>query len=135
MAAFLRASRRSLLSCCGILYSHGQQSSLNSSKHIFQFSRSHASQAIQKSPFESNILRILRNDFEYQLDYAPPHPVNLQRTMQFIYFGKTMNFPLSTLFSSHWVMTTQRVLILLFFPEIEAKYFNCLENIYIMSGV
>ncbi|KAK4718907.1 hypothetical protein R3W88_017245 [Solanum pinnatisectum] len=74
MAAFLRASRRSLFSSCGILYSHGQQSSLHSSKHIFQFSRSHASQAIQKSPFESNILRILRNEIEYQLDYAPPHP-------------------------------------------------------------
>ncbi|XP_059299339.1 uncharacterized protein At2g39795, mitochondrial [Lycium ferocissimum] len=53
MAAFLRTSGRSLLS---------------------QFWRSNASQAIQKSPFESNILRILRNEIQYQLDYAPPHP-------------------------------------------------------------
>ncbi|OIT02581.1 PREDICTED: uncharacterized protein At2g39795, mitochondrial [Nicotiana attenuata] len=71
MAAFLRASRRSLLS---FQFSHGQHSSLHYSKFISQFSRSHASEATQKSPFESNILRILRNEVNYQLDYAPPHP-------------------------------------------------------------
>nr|XP_016486926.1 PREDICTED: uncharacterized protein LOC107807121 isoform X3 [Nicotiana tabacum]XP_033515027.1 uncharacterized protein LOC104108036 isoform X3 [Nicotiana tomentosiformis] len=74
MAAFLRASRKSLLSFCGIQFSHGQHSSLNCSKFICQFSRTHASEATQKSPFESNILRILRNEIEYQSDYAPPHP-------------------------------------------------------------
>lgn len=26
-----------------------------------------------KSPFEANILRIIRNEIEYQSDYAPPH--------------------------------------------------------------
>lgn len=123
MAAFLRTSRRSLLSSCAILYSHGQQSSLHSSKRIFQFSRTHASQAIQKSPFESNILRILRNEIEYQLDYAPPHPVNLQRTTQFIYFVKTINFPLSTLFSNHGVMISPHLLIF-FSWKIEASYPN-----------
>ncbi|CAN4097904.1 unnamed protein product [Withania somnifera] len=52
MAAFLRASCRSLLS---------------SSRLPF------ASQAVQKPPFDSNILRIFGNEIEYQLDYAPPH--------------------------------------------------------------
>ncbi|KAI4316383.1 hypothetical protein L6164_024367 [Bauhinia variegata] len=30
-----------------------------------------------KSPFESNILRILRNEIEYQCDYAPPQQMDL----------------------------------------------------------
>ncbi|XP_061363893.1 uncharacterized protein At2g39795, mitochondrial [Gastrolobium bilobum] len=29
-------------------------------------------ETVTKSPFESNILRILRNEMEYQLEYAPP---------------------------------------------------------------
>ncbi|XP_010437978.1 PREDICTED: uncharacterized protein At2g39795, mitochondrial isoform X1 [Camelina sativa] len=29
-----------------------------------------------KSPFRSNILRIIRNEIQYQSDYAPPHQLN-----------------------------------------------------------
>ncbi|KAG2406792.1 uncharacterized protein HKW66_Vig0060490 [Vigna angularis] len=28
---------------------------------------------LTKSPFDSNIIRILRNEIEYQHEYAPPH--------------------------------------------------------------
>lgn len=31
---------------------------------------------LTKSPFDSNIIRILRNEIEYQQEYAPPHQVN-----------------------------------------------------------
>ncbi|XP_028805892.1 uncharacterized protein At2g39795, mitochondrial [Neltuma alba] len=34
--------------------------------------RPYGAQAMAKSPFESNILRILRNEIEYQSEYAPP---------------------------------------------------------------
>lgn len=33
----------------------------------------HVAESVTKSPFESNILRILRNEIEYQAEYAPPH--------------------------------------------------------------
>ncbi|XP_058728623.1 uncharacterized protein At2g39795, mitochondrial isoform X1 [Vicia villosa] len=35
--------------------------------------RTHSTKSVTKSPFESNILRILRNEIEYQAEYAPPH--------------------------------------------------------------
>lgn len=35
----------------------------------------HVAESVTKSPFESNILRILRNEIEYQAEYAPPHQV------------------------------------------------------------
>ena len=37
--------------------------------------RSCAAESLPRSPFEANILRILRNEIEYQLEYAPPEPV------------------------------------------------------------
>lgn len=37
--------------------------------------RSHSTKSVTKSPFETNILRILRNEIEYQAEYAPPHQV------------------------------------------------------------
>lgn len=37
--------------------------------------RSYVAEAVTKSPFESNVLRILRNEIEYQVDSAPPHQV------------------------------------------------------------
>ncbi|KAL2331130.1 hypothetical protein Fmac_018711 [Flemingia macrophylla] len=44
-------------------------------KTAFFRNRTFASQpqSLTKSPFDSNILRILRNEIEYQYEYAPPH--------------------------------------------------------------
>lgn len=33
----------------------------------------YSTETITKSPFEANILRILRNEIEYQIEYTPPH--------------------------------------------------------------
>ncbi|KAM4122647.1 hypothetical protein ACB094_01G100200 [Castanea mollissima] len=44
----------------------------SSSSLLFQTTRPYSSDAITKSPFESNILRIFRTEINYQFDYAPP---------------------------------------------------------------
>ncbi|KAH7523983.1 hypothetical protein FEM48_Zijuj06G0070100 [Ziziphus jujuba var. spinosa] len=40
--------------------------------------RAYVSEAISKSPLESNILRILRKEILYQSDYAPPHQPDMK---------------------------------------------------------
>ncbi|KAK4600640.1 hypothetical protein RGQ29_010335 [Quercus rubra] len=61
MATLIRTAQRTLLR------------SSSSSSFLFQPTRPYSSDAITKSPFESNILRILRTEINYQFDYAPPH--------------------------------------------------------------
>ncbi|KAI8569187.1 hypothetical protein RHMOL_Rhmol02G0259400 [Rhododendron molle] len=83
MARLVQASRRSLLSLFRTLKLHhlhpNQQFSRQPNRPIPNFltqtqTTTHLSTAaLQKSPFESNILRILRNEIQYQSDYAPPH--------------------------------------------------------------
>jgi len=38
-------------------------------------SRSYIAESVTRSPFESNILRIIRNEMEFLADIAPPHQV------------------------------------------------------------
>lgn len=85
MAGLVQASRRSLLSPFKTLKLHllhpNQQFSWQPNRPIPNFltqtqTTTHLSTAaLEKSPFESNILRILRNEIQYQSDYAPPHQV------------------------------------------------------------
>ncbi|XP_058203371.1 uncharacterized protein At2g39795, mitochondrial-like [Rhododendron vialii] len=89
MAGLVQASRRSLLSPFRTLKLHllhpNQQFSRQPYRPIPYFltqtqTTTHLSTAaLRKSPFESNILRILRNEIQYQSDYAPPH----QSAMEF----------------------------------------------------
>ncbi|KAI7989799.1 Uncharacterized protein LOK49_LG13G02728 [Camellia lanceoleosa] len=78
MARFLQASRRSLLSSCRTLMPQflQHQFSRQPNRHIPNFlaqSRTQMSTGtLQKSPFDSNIIRILRNEIQYQSEYAPP---------------------------------------------------------------
>lgn len=44
----------------------------------------YSTETITKSPFEANILRILRNEIEYQIEYTPPHQVTTT-TCTFLY--------------------------------------------------
>jgi len=37
--------------------------------------RTYIAESVTKSPFESNILRIIRNEMEFLADIAPPHQV------------------------------------------------------------
>ncbi|KAA8521667.1 hypothetical protein F0562_012343 [Nyssa sinensis] len=82
MARFISSCRRSLLSSSKTLIhplrQHQHQSlSRQTNRPISNFLaaqiRTFTSETPQKSPFESNILRILRNEIEYQCEYAPPH--------------------------------------------------------------
>ncbi|KAG8656822.1 hypothetical protein MANES_03G010800v8 [Manihot esculenta] len=45
----------------------------NSISSLLHQSRPYATHTNTKSPFEANILRILHNEIEYQVEYAPPH--------------------------------------------------------------
>lgn len=73
MACLIRNAQRTLIH--GL---HRHDISLQSRNAISAFlfhARHCASEATAKSPFEANILRILRTEIEYQSDYAPPHQV------------------------------------------------------------
>ncbi|XP_031279536.1 uncharacterized protein At2g39795, mitochondrial isoform X1 [Pistacia vera] len=80
---FIQSARKTLLSSStvsktlihGLQRHHGTpsiQSRNAPSTFLFQ-SRYYATDLITKSPFEANILRILRNEIDYQSEYAPPH--------------------------------------------------------------
>ncbi|XP_062164448.1 uncharacterized protein At2g39795, mitochondrial [Alnus glutinosa] len=71
MACLIRTAQRTLVH--GL---HRHDISLQSRNAISAFlfqARLCASEPIAKSPFEANILRILRTEIEYQSEYAPPH--------------------------------------------------------------
>ncbi|XP_059643842.1 uncharacterized protein At2g39795, mitochondrial [Cornus florida] len=77
ISRFLQPHSGSLFSSCKTLIPQFQQQfSRQTNKTIsclLAQTRTHTSQTLQKSPFESKILRILRNEIQYQSDYAPPH--------------------------------------------------------------
>ncbi|GMG98955.1 hypothetical protein Nepgr_000795 [Nepenthes gracilis] len=59
-----------------LLYRHQSPSLQVCQDHAPKFStqvRYSASESSVQSPFDSNIIRILRTEIEYQSDYAPPH--------------------------------------------------------------
>ncbi|KAG6649680.1 uncharacterized protein At2g39795, mitochondrial [Carya illinoinensis] len=77
MARFIRTAQRTL--CYSSSWSkatHIHHLYLRSlyaiSPSLFQ-ARPYASESATKSPFEVNILRILRTEIQYQSEYAPPH--------------------------------------------------------------
>ncbi|KAM7257086.1 hypothetical protein ACFE04_012827 [Oxalis oulophora] len=59
----LSSMMHSLNSCSPFLQSQGATSAL----------RQFATTTTTKSPFEANVLRIIRNEIDYQSEYAPPH--------------------------------------------------------------
>ncbi|CAA7041552.1 unnamed protein product [Microthlaspi erraticum] len=63
---------RTLISCKSPLPSPRSRD-ITTSTSLLSSRRSYASIAAAYSPFQSNILRIIRNEIEYQSDYAPPH--------------------------------------------------------------
>ncbi|KAK3018527.1 hypothetical protein RJ639_005093 [Escallonia herrerae] len=76
MARFLQASRRALFSSCKTLIipqRHQHQFFRRANAPPSVFYRHFSLAARHKSPIESNIIRILRNEIEYQSDFAPPH--------------------------------------------------------------
>ncbi|KAH7574076.1 hypothetical protein JRO89_XS03G0248300 [Xanthoceras sorbifolium] len=87
MSRLIRYARRTILSSSSIFsktqfhclqchLSHGGTPSVQSRNATLAFlfrSRPYSTGVITKSPFEANILRILRSEIDYQSDYAPPH--------------------------------------------------------------
>nr|GMD45709.1 Mitochondrial glycoprotein [Ipomoea batatas] len=77
MASILRASRRSLIAC-GTTINASFSQPQRFAPGAGGFSRALASQSlpqtVRKSPFDSNILRILHNEIDYLSVYAPPDP-------------------------------------------------------------
>ncbi|GLU01261.1 hypothetical protein SLE2022_185740 [Rubroshorea leprosula] len=73
MARLIRTAQRILLCNSSKSLLHGGVGSPAVASTSFVQSRSYASEVISKSPFEANILRILRNEIQYQSEYAPPH--------------------------------------------------------------
>ncbi|ESQ53988.1 hypothetical protein EUTSA_v10026055mg [Eutrema salsugineum] len=65
-------SSRSLF-CWARCKSPLQSQDITTSTSLLPSRRSYAAIATANSPFRSNILRIIRNEIEYQSDYAPPH--------------------------------------------------------------
>ncbi|CAH2077304.1 unnamed protein product [Thlaspi arvense] len=68
--------RRTLFSsarCKSLLQTHQSSQDITTSTSVLPSRRSYAAIATANSPFRSNILRILRNEIQYQSDYAPPH--------------------------------------------------------------
>ena len=86
MATLIRTAQRTVL-----------RSSFSSSSFLFQTTRPYSSDAITKSPFESNILRILRTEINYQFDYAPPHQVRASCIVSFFFFFQILIFGLLNL--------------------------------------
>ncbi|KAL6985194.1 hypothetical protein U1Q18_018577 [Sarracenia purpurea var. burkii] len=82
MYRFVEASRRSLISPFINQMSQFQQFSRQPNRLIPNFlahTRAYMSTtAHEKSPFESNVLRILRNEIQYQSEYAPPHQASTE---------------------------------------------------------
>ena len=86
MASFFRASRKWLLSPFRL--------SWNFTHHlrVLEFPtqmQTYSSVPKVRSPFDSNIIRILRNEVQYQTEYAPPHEV-LSELFRF-FFQKLLN--------------------------------------------
>ncbi|GAB2275379.1 hypothetical protein Dimus_010139 [Dionaea muscipula] len=84
MASLVRSSnpwRRSSFSLWKSFPSLFQHPLESSSLHLLRqeppetltHTRNHATESGYQSPFDSNIIRILRNEIEYQSEYAPPH--------------------------------------------------------------
>ncbi|KAL4335072.1 hypothetical protein GQ457_07G037590 [Hibiscus cannabinus] len=72
MARFIRSAQRTFISAASKTVTNGGQSRIPSSASLLQF-KTYATCETHKSPFTANIIRILRNEIEYQHDYAPPH--------------------------------------------------------------
>lgn len=94
MAGLIRsAAQRTLFSSSSAIskaLANGLQRQSRNATSTFSFRSSpYSSDTITKSPFEANILRILRNEIDYQIEYAPPHQVaTTTRTFLYIFsFG------------------------------------------------
>nr|AFK39294.1 unknown [Lotus japonicus] len=73
MASLIRVVRKKISSsCCSSSWAVARTLRVRNGTLGFA-SRGYAEVAAVKSPFESNILRVLRNEIEYQAEYAPPH--------------------------------------------------------------
>ncbi|OMO61623.1 Mitochondrial glycoprotein family protein [Corchorus capsularis] len=71
MSRFIRSAHRIFLSASRTL-TNGCQPRIATANSLLH-SKPNATCNTHKSPFTANILRILGNEIEYQLDYAPPH--------------------------------------------------------------
>ncbi|KAI4337267.1 hypothetical protein L6164_015704 [Bauhinia variegata] len=75
MARLVGTAQRTLFRSCPFSSLRTVTDSRDSiSSSLLQSRRLHA-KPTSKSPFESNILRILGNEIEYRCDYAPPQQV------------------------------------------------------------
>ncbi|ESW07797.1 hypothetical protein PHAVU_010G159900 [Phaseolus vulgaris] len=70
MARLIRSLRKSLTLTLTHQFHHQQQPQLCISHHLFR--RSYISE-MRKSAFEGNILRLLRNEIQYELQSSPPN--------------------------------------------------------------
>ncbi|XP_052210826.1 uncharacterized protein At2g39795, mitochondrial [Diospyros lotus] len=79
MAQAIRAARRSILFPSRALMDRLQQQQFSGQPNGFipnflaQNRTRMSTQTAQKSPFESILLRVLRNEIQYHSEYAPPH--------------------------------------------------------------
>ncbi|XVE97357.1 hypothetical protein REPUB_Repub03eG0012700 [Reevesia pubescens] len=71
MARFIQTVQRTIISSSKTL-TNGCPSRISTAASHLQF-KPYATSKTQNSPFKANILRILRNEIEYQHDYAPPN--------------------------------------------------------------
>ncbi|GLT76127.1 hypothetical protein SLA2020_478050 [Shorea laevis] len=71
MAGMIRTAQTIILSASPKSLMHGgfRRPAVASFVH----SRPYATEVVSNLPLEANILRILRNEIQYQLEYAPPH--------------------------------------------------------------
>nr|GMD44022.1 Mitochondrial glycoprotein [Ipomoea batatas] len=98
MASILRASRRSLIAC-GTTINASFSQPQRFAPGAGRFSRALASQSlpqtVRKSPFDSNILRILHNEIDYLSVYAPPDPQNEEIKIEATMFDGSISVPKS----------------------------------------
>ncbi|MBA0774243.1 hypothetical protein Gotri_009464 [Gossypium trilobum] len=71
MARFIRTAQRAFVSAASKTLTNGSQSRIASASSLLQFNP-YATSQTHKSPFTAKIIRILSNEIENQLDYAPP---------------------------------------------------------------
>ncbi|KAB2027830.1 hypothetical protein ES319_D05G059400v1 [Gossypium barbadense] len=72
MARFIRTAQRAFVSAASKTLTNGSQSRIASASSLLQFNP-YATSQTHKSPFTAKFIRILSNEIENQLDYAPPH--------------------------------------------------------------
>nr|KJB54949.1 hypothetical protein B456_009G061300 [Gossypium raimondii] len=65
-------TQRAFVSAASKTLTNGSQSRIASASSLLQFNP-YATSQTHKSPFTAKIIRILSNEIENQLDYAPPH--------------------------------------------------------------